>query len=99
MLQYGNSETTNCGFPGAQPCGCGAPNTPPCRKDRDDQDTVHDVGDGQDPECEGCGKMESINWSAQRPNRLDPVKGVNHVGTGSGAQRTLHVLAKGLTES
>jgi hypothetical protein len=28
--------------------------------------------------------MESINFGAQRPNKLNPTKGVNHVGTGAG---------------
>ena len=40
--------------------------------------------DGQDPECHGCGQMESINWSAQRPNIKNTTLGVNHVGTGKG---------------
>eukprot|EP01047_Picozoa_sp_COSAG01_P081217 COSAG01_NODE_16103_length_1276_cov_1.075149_3_plen_192_part_01 len=81
----GNSETTGCGAPGQRPCGCGAPNnaTPPCgRGERPDGllGSSGRAGDGADPDCRGCGMMESINWSALRPNKQDPAKGESQNG-------------------
>lgn len=81
-FDYGNSETTGCGFPGAPPCGRPRPPPPPPAAGAPEATPPPRcaVGGGQG----GCGQMEAIYWGSANNGPTHTGARDKHQGAGLG---------------